>query len=159
MKSLIVFYSLEGNCKFISEEIQAITKAEILRLKPIKDIKSKGFSKYIWGGKQVVMKIKPKLEAIDKNINDYDLIFLGTPVWAGSFAPAINTFLSENEIKNKKIVLFCCSGGGKGKTFEQLKEKLKGNEILGEFDFIEPLSKNKNEVNKEIEGWINKLVI
>lgn len=159
MKSLIVYYSLEGNCKFISEKIQAITNSDILRLKPVKDIKSKGFARYIWGGKQVVMNIKPKLEEFDKNINDYDVIFLGTPVWAGSFAPALNTFLSENEIKNKKVVLFCCSGGGQGKTFEKLKERLQGNKILGEIDFIEPLSKNKEMVNDEIEGWINKLVI
>jgi flavodoxin len=56
------------------------------------------------------MKEKPVLYSFDKNPNDYDLIFIGTPVWAFSYAPAFNSFFDKIKIINKKIALFSCSG-------------------------------------------------
>jgi flavodoxin len=157
MKSLVVYYSYEGNCDMIAQEIQKVNNSELLRLRPIKEMKSKGFSKFIWGGKQVIMHEKPKLEPINKNIEDYDLIIIGTPVWASTFAPAVNTFLSEYKLKNKNIGLFCCSSGGKGKVFEKLENVLEGNHIIGEIEFIDPLTKRKENISSKVEEWVNSL--
>lgn len=155
MKNLVVYYSLGGNSKFIAELIKSYTNADILELKLKEEVKSKGFLKYLWGGKQVISNEKPKLQSIDKNLNDYDMIFIGTPVWAWSFTPALNTFFSEYKITNKKIALFCSSGGGKGKTFEKMKNRLLGNEIIGEIDFIDPLKNKKENYDKKILDWVD----
>lgn len=61
MKKLVVFYSFEGNTKFLAEAIAKGIKADILELKPEKDLKTKGFFKYPLGGVQVVFGKKPKL--------------------------------------------------------------------------------------------------
>lgn len=45
MKKLVVFYSFEGNTKFLAEAIANEIKADILELKPKKEIKTKGFFK------------------------------------------------------------------------------------------------------------------
>jgi len=150
MKSLVVYYSFEGNCDLIATLIQEEIGADLLRLKPIKDLKSKGFTKYMWGGKQALMKQKPELEKTDLVLEEYELIIIGTPVWAWNFSPAINTFLTENEIKNKKILLFCCHGGGPGKTLQKMRDRLEGNDLLGEADFFEPLGKDKTEVIEKV---------
>lgn len=155
MKILVVYYSFEGNSKYIAELIKTYMNADILELKLVEELKSKGFLKYFWGGKQVLSNQKPKLQNIDKNLDDYDLIFIGTPVWAWSFSPALNTFFAENKITDKKIALFCCSGGGKGKTFEKMKAELKGNEIVGEMEFIDPLKKKKIDHNKQMMEWVD----
>jgi len=139
MKNLVVYYSLEGNTRYIAENIASEIDAEILELKPLSEIKSSGFSKYLWGGKQVVMGKKPELQSISIDPSDYDTIFIGTPVWAFSFSPAVNTFLSKYKISGKKVALFCCDGGSKGKTFANMRERLSGNEILGEMEFAEPI--------------------
>ena len=60
MKPLIVFYSFEGNTKLIAEKIAQTVDAEALELKPQKEIRTKGFMKYFWGGKQVLTKVKSK---------------------------------------------------------------------------------------------------
>ena len=103
MKNLVVFYSLEGNTKFIASQIAKKVNADILELKTKKEYPNKGFKKYFWGGRSVLFNQKPELIESDKNINEYDNIFIGTPIWVGTYAPPYDTFLAENKIYNKNI--------------------------------------------------------
>lgn len=157
MKKLVIFYSLDGNTAFIAKVIAETIGADVLELKPKNPIKSKGIMKIFWGGKQVMMKEKPELHAFDKKPEEYDLLLIGTPVWAFSFAPALATFFSTVKFKGKKIALFCCSGGGKGKTLEKMKSNLQGNEIIGEIDFIEPLRREKEASAEKARLWANEI--
>ena len=103
------------------------------------------------------MNKKPELNPVDKNPQEYDLIFIGTPVWAWNPAPPLKSFLSSRSIMNKKIALFCCHGGGKGKIFKRFKELLPGNQILGEIDFFEPLKKNRDTCISKTIAWAQSL--
>ncbi|WP_432662875.1 flavodoxin [Wukongibacter baidiensis] len=159
LKKLVVFYSFEGNTKFIAEGISDIVGADLLELKPKKDVASKGFMKYVWGGRQVITGKKPELLPMDKNLDDYDLIFIGTPIWASRYAPAINTFLDTTQINGKKIAFFCChAGGGNGKAFKMLREDLNENEILGEMEFKDPLKKGREEAKEQLKEWIEGII-
>jgi len=156
MKKSVVFYSLEGNTKFIAQNLAKEIGADILELKPEKEIPKIEPLKHFWGGKQVVMKETPKLKKYDINLADYDTLIIGTPVWSFNFSPPIRTFLKENKIKNKKIILFCTSEGSKGKTFENLKKELKGNEIIAQIEFQSVLE-NPEENIKKLEDFINSV--
>lgn len=158
MKKLVVFYSFEGNTKLMAETIAKEIDADVLEIKPEKEMKSRGFMKFFWGGKSVMTKEEPKLLPLDKNVEDYDLIFIGTPVWAWSYAPAFKSFFSNNKITDKKIALFCCHGGGKGKIFEKMKEQLENNEILGEIDFRDPLKRNSTEDIENVKIWAKDII-
>lgn len=159
-KVLVIFYSLQGNTRFIAESIKDITGGDLQELKPIKDIKSGKFMKYVWGGKQVVTGKKPALKSIDKNPDDYDIIFIGTPIWASRYTPAINSFLDKKRISGKKIALYCChAGGGNGKAFKMLMEQLKGdNEILSVMEFKNPLKDDKEDVKARVKKWIEEIM-
>ena len=76
MKNLVVFYSLEGNTKFIASQIAKKVNADILELKTKKEYPNKGFKKYFWGGRSVLFNQKPELIEYDKNINEYDNNFV-----------------------------------------------------------------------------------
>lgn len=157
-KKLVVFYSLTGNTKFIAETIAKTIKADLLEVKPKKDIKKTGGMKYLWGGRQVIMKSKPDLMPFDKNPEDYDIIFIGTPVWSWSFTPAIRSFFSKTGLKKKKIALFACHNGGLGKTLDHMKLELGDNKIIGKKDFFEPLDGKqgiRSDV-KDITEWAKK---
>ena len=154
MKVLVVYYSLEGNTKFIAQKIAEAVGADLLGLKPKKEtVKPHSLSKYFWGGKQVMMKEKPELVSFDHNPEEYDLLFIGTPVWAWNFTPPVNTFLSTVELKDKKIALFCCHGGAKNKTLENMEAQLAGNKIIGKIDFKEPLKNNPEECTEQAKRW------
>ncbi len=153
MKTLVIYYSLEGDTKLIAEAMAQATGAELLEVKPKVDIESKGFMKYVWGGKQAFMKDKPELLPLEKNPADYDFLIIGTPVWAWTVSPAIRSFLSDNKIAGKKVALFCCCGGQKGKTFNEMKMLLAGNTILGEIELREPLKHNKEADAEKAAQW------
>lgn len=156
MKALVVYYSLQGNTKFIADTIAKAIETDILELKPIKTIPKKGFLRYLIGGKQAWKKEKPELVPFDKDPNDYDLIFIGTPVWAWTYSAPCHTFFSTTNIKNKKIAFFCCHAGDKGKTFIDMENALAENEFLENIDFEEPLKMNKEANEKRVAEWVQK---
>lgn len=159
MKKLVVYYSFDGNTKFIAQAIAEAVSADVLELKPKKEIKSHGFTKYFWGGKQVMMKEKPELLPFDKQSQEYDILFIGTPVWGFNYAPPLNTFFSNVNLKDKKIALFCCYAGLKGKTLESMRKCLLGNDIIGKIDFIEPLKHNYKSDGEKAKEWARNIIV
>lgn len=153
MKTLVIYYSHDGNTRFISETIAGAINADIAELKPQKTIKASGMMMVAWGVRQLVSQSEPKLLKLNKNPADYDLIILGTPVWTYTFAPPVRTFLKQNMLSDKKIAIFCCHGGQKRKTLDNMREFLKGNFILGENDFLEPLNHEKENNRKKAITW------
>lgn len=157
MKQLIIYYSYEGNTQLIAEKMAEATGADIMTLKPEREMKTKGFMKYVWGGRAAVMKKSPKLEPLTHNIDNYDQIILGTPVWAGTFTPPFNTLLSEVTIKNKSVALFCCHAGGKGRIFEHFKKRIPDNKFISELELINPLKGKTEQRIEEAITWIKSL--
>ncbi|MHA1504904.1 MAG: flavodoxin family protein, partial [Candidatus Heimdallarchaeota archaeon] len=106
MKSLVVYYSFEGATKLIGDAIAEELSAEILELKLVKEVKSKEFMKNYLGQKQVLMKTAPLLKEYGISIDDYEIIIIGTPIWSGTYSPAIRSFLVQEKLKDKMIGLF-----------------------------------------------------
>ena len=159
MKVAVIYYSLEGNTKKVAMKISDKLSADIYELKEVKSIVPKtGFLKYVWGGKQVVMKEKPNLEELNINIDEYDCVFIGTPVWASTYSPAIRSFLSKYTIKGKKIGIFCCHSGGLGNTIQNIRDILPGNDFITEIDIVDPL-KNDIVSNEKIDKWLQTINI
>jgi flavodoxin len=157
MKILVIYHSFEGSTKLIAETIAKVTNADILELKTKEElVKTHGFMKYFWGGRSVVFKDKPELLALEKNPTDYDLIFIGTPVWAFTFTPPLRSLLAQEILNNKKIAIFCTHEGGPGKTLENMKNEFVGNEIVSEMDF-KNVKKNPDENIEKATEWAKQL--
>lgn len=160
MKRLIVFYSLEGNTEYIADTIAEKISADKLKLVPKKAYSDKGFAKFFWGGKSAVMAEKPELEPYDANLDDYDEIVIGFPVWAGNITPPIRTFVSDNmeALKKKKISTFACeSGAGAEKAFDKLKVLLGIEEFSATAIFIDPKAKPSEENTLKLDIFVSKL--
>jgi flavodoxin len=158
MKKLIVFYSLDGNTKLMAESMAAEIGADLLELKPVKEITRNNFMKIFAGGKQAMTKAEPELMPFNVKPADYDLIFIGTPVWAWTYAPALRTFFKQNKLVNKKIALFCCHGGGPRNFFEKFEEAVAGNNIVGKIEFKDPIRNQKERDIQIARDWA-KLII
>lgn len=155
MKSVIIYYSLEGNTKLIAELISKEINGDLIELKCKKEFPSKGFKKYFWGGKSAIFRETPELINFNVDLSKYENIFLGTPVWAGTYAPAFNTFFRDNSISNKNIGLFVCSGGGKvEKCFNNFKKHMPNNNFIGEISFVDPKENINRDYKQEIKQWI-----
>ncbi len=157
-RGLIVYYSFEGNTSFISNKLGEALEFDTLEIKPKKELRSKGFMKYVWGGAQVIMKKEPEIEKYNFQSKLYDTIIFASPVWAGTFTPPIKTFLSQEKenIKGKNIAFVACHDGGLGKTFENFEKELNNNHFIGELP-IEGALKNKKESEELIKLWIKEV--
>jgi len=159
MKTLVLFYSYEGNTELIAKEIAKTIGADQVRLHPREEKHYTGFMKYVWNGKSAVMREKPELEPIDKDILSYDLIFLGTPVWAGSWAPVFNTLFERWDFTGKKIACFYCHAGGPGSIEKRFRRELSGVSLLGFCGFVDPLwRKDSEEQKQKARQWAQEMM-
>lgn len=108
MKILIVYYSKTGKTKEIAlvlaHELADGNEVKLRRIK-MKDEKSL-LATYLLDTKKAIRREKPEIEVIDLNHKEYDFILLGTPVWSGKPAPAINTYLDKSDFRDKRVALF-----------------------------------------------------
>jgi len=156
MKILVTYYSLDGNTHYLAEGIAECLDADLLRLMPVKDIRNNK-TKYLFGGRQAVTKKKPDLLPFDKNPEEYDMIIIGTPVWASTMTPAVRSFLSNSKFAGKKIGLFCCCRSNQGKAITHMNELLDENDILGTIDSREPIKgvlDKKDQICKWAQGLL-----
>ena len=153
MKPVVVYYSLDGNCAFVAEELKTLLSADLLRLCTKDEKKRSKFGQLMWGGGMVFRKKNPELKPWNFDSSAYDLIILGVPVWAGHPAPPIRTFLAEAGISGKKIALFVCHGGGMGKSLEKFRAMLTGNDIIAEANFLDPGKNAGEETKQQIAAW------
>ena len=158
MKTAVVFYSLEGNTEFAAREIGTALGATILRIHPKKEYPSSGFRKFLWGGKSAVMSEAPALEPYEFNAAEYDRVIIGFPVWAGTFAPPIRTFVQENDLAGKQVAAFACqSGNGAQKAFAALKKCLGIEALEAELILIDPKEKPSDENEQAIRTFCDQL--
>ena len=149
MKTLIVYYTLEGNTQYAAERIAAAIGAETLRLAPEKAYPDSGFKKFFWGRKSAVMAEKPKLQPYEFDPAAWERIIIGFPVWAGNVTPPIRTFIKENDLRGKRIAAFACqSGAGAEKAFAKLKAALGVSALEAEMVLIDPKTK-PSEANEQ----------
>ena len=157
-KILIVYYSLTGNSKFIAEALKDSIEADILELKPIKELNADSSSRFIWGGYQSTMKKKPKLIDFDINPLEYDLIILGTPVWAWNISPPMRSFLSKFDFSGKEVALWMCHAGDGIKAMKRFKETLTSANIVENITFQAPLKEDSDEKKEKAIAWIKRAV-
>ena len=154
MKTLVVFYSRTGNTKFVAEEITAELGADI---EEIVDLKSRdGKIGWMSAGRDASGNRQTKIAETKRDPKDYDLIVVGTPVWAWSPSSAIRTYFVKHDLSGKKVALFFTLDGNPRGAVEKTKELILNSTIIGELALVKPLS-NKDETRKKIIEWCSTL--
>ncbi len=160
MRTLIVYYSLEGNTHWTAQAVAAKLGADALRLEPVKAYPTSGFKKFFWGGKSAVMAERPPLQPYDFRPERYDRIVFGFPVWAGNVAPPLRTFARDHQaaLKGKRIAAFACqSGAGAEKAFGKLRACLDIGGLEAELVLIDPKDKPNAENDGKIAAFCDRL--
>ena len=156
MQTAIIYYSQSGNADFVANEIAKHLDADLIRIEPSKAYPDKGFKKFFWGGKSAVMGESPKLIPYEFDATLYDVIILGYPVWASTFAPPIRSFVEQNfaALQQKKVLAFATSSGGNAdKSFQKLAALLKADSISKTLSLVDPLTKPSEDKNAQIESF------
>jgi flavodoxin len=98
---------------------------------------------------------RPALADKEANVEAYDTVFVGFPVWWYVAPTIINTFLESYDFAGKTIVLFATSGSsGFGKTVENLKGSVPASTVIKEGKVL-----NGRQTKADLAAWVNSLGI
>lgn len=163
-KTLVVYYSYSyGNTKGIAERIQKALGADIVRLETIEPYPTDSDQMDKQVREEIKNEIKPALQPLGVNLNDYERIIVGTPTWWYKMAPAVLSFLSANSFKNKTVIPFMTNAGWPGTVIKDMSAVAGKNGAIvtnaREFKFSSEDSKqNKMDTpEEELMKWIDSL--
>jgi flavodoxin len=156
MKTLIVYYSYLGNTKQIAEMIHEKIGGDIVQIETVVPYDG-DYNKVVDQGQDEVNRgYCPKIKPLNIDLKEYDTIILGTPVWWYTFAPAIHTFLKQQNFTGKTIYPFATNGGWIGHTFKDITNACAGADVKQGMNIRFDEATLRTAV-KDIENWINKI--
>lgn len=129
--SLVVVYSQTGATQQVADQIKELTGADMEVLKCVEPYTG-DFGQTIerWQ-KELAEGTVAALEPLTTDIAKYDTIYLGYPIWGGTYAPPVASFLTNNSLEGKVVIPFCTFGsGGLNTSTDQLKKVATGATIL-----------------------------
>ncbi len=155
-KVLVVYFSATGTTKNAAKKVKKATGGKLYQIKAAKPYKKADLNyendNCRANKEQRNKKARPKIKGKVKNIRKYDVIFLGYPIWWGKEPKIIRTFLESYNLKGKKIVPFCTSGGsGISGSMKEIKASAKGAKVAKGKDLTD-LS------YKSVAKWAKKMV-
>lgn len=145
MKKLFIYYSMTGSGDIISDVFKK-KGYDIRKVVSKSKYPKKMFPLMMVGGFKALFKIKDKLVDFDNNIDDYNEIVIGTPIWFDRVSAPINSVLKVLNLSNKKVSFVLWSGSGvANKASVFINKNYKADIVI----LKEPKS-NKEELNKLI---------
>lgn len=155
-KVLVVYFSATGTTKSAAKKIKKATGGKLYQIKAADPYTSADLNYDNDNCRANVEQkdgtVRPKIKGKVKNIRKYDVIFVGYPIWWGKEPMIIRTFLESNNLKGKKIVPFCTSGGsGIAGSIKGVKAAAKGAKVENGKDLTDMSSKS-------VAKWAKKKV-
>ena len=108
----VIYFSATGTTKSVAKDISEIVDADLIEIVPKQKYKEKDLT-YDNDSRAVLEQDNPSSRPKIKNninIDNYDVIYLGYPIWFGDVPHIILTFIDSHNLDGKTIVTFCTSG-------------------------------------------------
>ena len=130
-KMLVLYYSQTSNTKGVAQEIATKLGADLEEIVPVELYDGDFQATIERGKKELDAGVFPEIQPLKTDVTQYDVIFLGYPIWFGTYAPPVITFLNQVDLSGKKLVPFCTFGsGGLESSVKDLAEAEPNAEIL-----------------------------
>ncbi|SHL02461.1 Flavodoxin [Selenomonas ruminantium] len=155
-KALVAYFSASGVTAKVASRLAEAARADLFEIKPETPYTSADLN---WQDKNSRSSVemrdassRPVVAGKVANMGDYDVIFLGFPIWWYVAPHIINSFLEGYDMTGKKIILFATSGGsGFGKSVAGLQDSSPGATVM------EGKLLNGNPAVAELKDWVDSL--
>lgn len=155
-KVLVMYYSLTGHTQDIAEQITTLTQADIYRIQTQEELKiSPAF--YARIKKELNNKIYPALSGDLPDVSNYDVVFVGSPVWWYTMATPLYSFLGQMDFKNKKVIPFSTQGSNSGTFLEDFTANAKNAQVGTYANFNNVGPEYNKAVHNKVVHWLNNL--
>ena len=153
MKTLITYFSASGVTKKVAEKIAQAVEGDLFEIEPVEKYTEEDLD---WTNKESRTTIemqdksfRPPIKNKVENLQDYNKVIIGFPVWWYTAPTIINSFIEENNLENKEVYVFCTSGGS---GIEKCKQDLQKE--YPTLNFKEGKRFTENVSSEEINNWL-----
>lgn len=156
-RTLIVVYSYSGNTRRVAQILQSVTDGDLLEINTRRD----------YAGGMAVMAAQTRIEraigllpSLDVELPDierYDRILIGGPVWSYTVATPLSRFLSDMDFTGKQIAPFWTDAGSPGDYETDFASQIQGGEVLAGLGLSASSRLSDEEVTQRLEEWLNTL--
>ena len=151
MKKLVTYFSASGITKKVAEKVANELGSDLFEIEPVQKYTHADLN-YMDKNSRTTIEMKdktsrPKVAKVVPNMQDYETVVIGFPVWWYTAPTIINTFIEENDLRNKKVYIFVTSGGsGYEDCFNDLKDAYPSINFIG--------GKRLRGTESDLTSWI-----
>lgn len=128
---LVAYYSRTGNTRDVAEYARATSGGDILEIKTVSPYPTEYKATTVQAKQELESGFKPPLSTTIPDMNNYDVVFVGSPCWWGTIATPVISFLSACDLAGKTIVPFMThEGSGFGRTVQHIGSMQPNSKIL-----------------------------
>lgn len=157
MRTLVVYYSLTGHTKGVAERIAGECNADIEKIKDVKT-RTGAWAMFSSGG-EALLKRPAVIQPTEKDSLQYDVVILGTPVWAWTMSSPMRAYITQHSSSFNRVAFFCTEGGTGGeRTFGHMSDLI-GKQPVATLEVTETDLKNGADSDKlkQFTGTIAQL--
>ena len=153
-KILVSYFSATGTTKSVASKVGNILGADLFEITPVNKYTNEDLDWTNKGSRTTIeandSSIRPEIKEKVANIDSYDTVKIGFPVWWYKEPSIIDTFIEENDLSNKKVYIFVTSGGS---SYESSLSNLK--ETYKNINFVGGKRLSNSATEDEIKSLIN----
>ena len=121
MQTLIVYFSRTGHTKKVGDELAKALPGDVEEI--VDTVNRAGPVGWLMSGREGGGRKLAKIVPAKKDASQYDIVVVGTPIWAGNMSSPVRTYLTENKAKFKSVAFYCTEGSkGSEKAFAEMEE-------------------------------------
>lgn len=127
-KVLITYFSASGTTKSLSQDLAKATGADLFEIEGAQPYTAEDVNlgnREARAFKEMADKtFRPELKESPKNLKSYDVVYIGFPIWGDAAPNIINTFIEQNDLKGKTVIIFSTSGSSNlTNSYNKLKQQ------------------------------------
>ena len=155
-KVLITYFSPTGTTKSLAQELGTVTGADLFEIEGAQPYTADDVNlgnREARAFKEMADKaMRPELKAKPDNLKEYDVVYIGFPIWGDAAPNIINTFIEQNDLKGKTVIIFSTSGSSNlTNSYNKLKQQ------YADLNLVEGTTLKRNPTPEARQAVIDKL--
>lgn len=155
-KVLVTYFSVTETTKSLAQDLAKNTGADLFQIDGAQSYTSEDVdfrNRESRSSKEMADKsIRPELKGKPEKLKDYDVVFIGFPIWGDAAPNIIYSFIEQNDLKGKTIITFSTSGSSNlTNSHNKLKEK------YPDLKWVEGTTLKRNPTAEDRQNVLNKL--
>lgn len=156
-KTLIVYFSWGGNTKTVANHIHDLIGGDIVEVETVIPYPDTYEEVTQIAPGELASDYRPELKTKVDNMDEYDTLIVGTPIWGGHLIPAMKSFLASYNLSGKAIAPFCTHGGsGTAQSVNDIHSVCPNSTILGS---LAVYGSRAESSRTDVEKWLKQIEI